>query len=333
MGVPTAAKARLLLGTSIVVLAIAFAGLRSHITNTVLTHELEVAVAPGAPLALLAVGDTGTGKGPQRQVAQLMERLCVTHGIRGVLLLGDNFYPGGVSGATDPQWRSAFLDMYNSPCLARTPFYAVFGNHDYRGNLDAQVEFTGHTPPQWTMPARYYRIRFGALLDVYMADSNLGDWCGLRWCSVDWLLDRAQHTTSRWRVLAAHHPLLSASIHPRARWPERWTFAHLICAGHIDAYFAGHEHNLQHLRSDPDEFGCAFDQFVAGGGGARVYPILTPSLAQFAQATHGVALIEASAAELRVRFFSPENAAPLYTAAKRGSFFEPERLTELDATR
>lgn len=51
-----------------------------------------------------------------------------------VLLTGDNFYPAGVEGLTDPAWEElwgAHLRDLSVPC------YAVLGNHDYRDHRGA----------------------------------------------------------------------------------------------------------------------------------------------------------------------------------------------------
>src|SRR5438045_632011 len=47
--------------------------------------------------------------------------------IDGILLVGDNFYPCGVSGVSDPQWSK--ITEHFGP--AHLPIYPVLGNHDY----------------------------------------------------------------------------------------------------------------------------------------------------------------------------------------------------------
>jgi tartrate-resistant acid phosphatase type 5 len=59
-----------------------------------------------------------------------------------VLSTGDNVYENGVTSASDPLWAATFSDIYTHPSLADVPFYAVAGNHDWRGNVSAQVDPT-----------------------------------------------------------------------------------------------------------------------------------------------------------------------------------------------
>lgn len=93
---------------------------------------------PDAALRFVLLGDTGRGDESQHAVAAHARRTrpdCV-------LLLGDNFYPDGVVSIDDPQWDSAFQDVYPLDPLDME-FCAILGNHDHNGNIQAQVEYAG----------------------------------------------------------------------------------------------------------------------------------------------------------------------------------------------
>lgn len=54
----------------------------------------------------------------------------------------------------DPQWKTKFEDVYADPAL-QLPIYPILGNHDHKGNPQAQVEYSQRNK-NWRMPAQYY---------------------------------------------------------------------------------------------------------------------------------------------------------------------------------
>jgi len=58
-----------------------------------------------------------------------------------VVLAEDNFHPKSVKSTSDPQWQDKFERLYDTASLQATSFYAVAGNHDHRGNIDAQLAY------------------------------------------------------------------------------------------------------------------------------------------------------------------------------------------------
>jgi hypothetical protein len=76
-----------------------------------------------------------------------------------VISTGDNFYSFGVTSAADPQFDSSWRSVYTHAALRGVPWYAVAGNHDYRGSLvpgQSQVAWRGD--PRWRMPALNYSL-------------------------------------------------------------------------------------------------------------------------------------------------------------------------------
>jgi tartrate-resistant acid phosphatase type 5 len=59
--------------------------------------------------------------------------------IEFIINLGDSFYPAGVESVTDPQWYSRFESIFD-PDILNMPFYSILGNHDYQGNINAQLD-------------------------------------------------------------------------------------------------------------------------------------------------------------------------------------------------
>ena len=138
-----------------------------------LTPTLAWSSEPDAEgLNFLAVGDWGSpGVAP---VARAMGEWAAEMAPRAVISTGDNFYPSGVKGVDDPQWKTSFEDVFSAPGL-QCPWHAVLGNHDHWGNIEAQIAYTA-TSRRWRMPARYFSwselLPDGALVDFFFIDTD-----------------------------------------------------------------------------------------------------------------------------------------------------------------
>ena len=108
-------------------------------------------------LKVLAFGDGGTGRSKQYDVAESMKRVCTELGCDIAIMLGDNIYENGVKSSDDEQFIYKFERPY-SPL--NIPFYVSLGNHDNRGDTEAQVEYS-QISQLWKMPARYYDFVIG----------------------------------------------------------------------------------------------------------------------------------------------------------------------------
>ena len=252
---------------------------------------------------ILAVGDTGSGNENQRTVGVSLERACLESPTDGIVLLGDNFYNEGVESVDDIQWQSKFLDMYNLPCLRQTPFFALLGNHDYRGKPKAQINFTEVSEGRWVMPARAYALTFGKILGIGMIDSNFPDACGMPFCSLNWVKTGLQENPTSWELTAGHHPLFSGGKYKEFRWPPAAFVGDFVCNSQSRIYLAGHDHNLQHLKGKTARMPCEIDQLIIGGGGASLNDVEdVPGMTQFKRSFYGFAEITATEKNLRVVF-------------------------------
>lgn len=252
-------------------------------------------------LKFLVLGDQGSGTERQRSVANSMEKKC-EEGVDGVLLLGDNFYPNGVSSIDDPQWRSKFEDVYSGPCLSKTPFFVTMGNHDYQGSPYAVLQYRSINE-RWVAPGRFYGVKFGDLLEIINFDTTMADWCfSDKNCSFTFLLKSlGKPKLTKWRVVVGHHPLRSSSLKGftyDGRDPRSFFMRKAIC-GKADLGLFGHSHHLE-MRRD-DDCTTPFGILGAGGGDlAEVSPLGTPV---FLRETYGFGLLTASREELVLDFY------------------------------
>ena len=219
--------------------------------------------AGGASMTFLVLGDWGRfGAGSQRIVADRMAETAMEIGAKFVLTVGDNFYENGVTGIDDPHWKGSFDDIYCAPSL-QVPWYASLGNHDYRGNEQAQIDF-GARRTRWTMPGRWYSFREqapdGATVEFFVIDTtpmisgyykdgktNVSgqDVEGqLRW------LDRSlAGSTAQWKIVIGHHPVVRYGAAAQAAAPDLIDRVDPILRRYrVPLYLHGHNHNLQHVR-------------------------------------------------------------------------------------
>ena len=127
--------------------------------------------SPIRSVRFFTFGDWGSGTQDQKNVAEVTRKVCKELGCDFGLLLGDNFYEKGVSSVEDPLWKSRYQDIYQG---LNIPFYAVLGNHDWRGNPQAQVDYS-KKDSRWKMPAYFYSIRYpekNPLLEIFILNSN-----------------------------------------------------------------------------------------------------------------------------------------------------------------
>jgi tartrate-resistant acid phosphatase type 5 len=212
------------------------------------------AAEPGTPF--LVVGDWGTGSAAQKRVAIEMGKIAESIGVRFVISTGDNFYSAGVKGIDDAQWKTSYEDIYDAPSLM-VPWYAVLGNHDHKGNVAAQVEYTKQSS-RWRMFSTYYRhtevLRDGTLADFFFIDTEsirtqYQDWVNLFRSNdqIAWLDRELGNSTARWKIVVGHHPIFSGESR-RGGTPALINWLRPLLDKHrVQVYLNGHSHGLEHI--------------------------------------------------------------------------------------
>jgi len=240
------------------------------------------AFAQSAATSFLVIGDWGESTNGQHAVASGMGRVGAEIASAFVVSTGDNFYSRGVQSVDDPQWTETFENAFSAPSL-QTPWYAVLGNHDYRGSVAAEIDYTIQSP-RWHMPARYWRqdIAVGAdtaaffMLDTFPLTHIgstrarvpiLGDRSEAR-AQLRWLETELATSNARWKIVVGHHPILSSGAHGGDEvllelvrpLLQRYT---------VNAYFNGHDHNLELIRDGTVSY-------IFSGAGSEFRPLRAP---------------------------------------------------------
>jgi len=214
-------------------------------------------------ISFFAIGDTGYGGRVLAEVAAAMEHSARERPVALALLLGDNFYPAGVDSTDDARWRTMFEEPFGSPSLA-IPFQAVLGNHDHRGRVEAQVDYTRKSE-RWRMPARWYTFtqegEGGLTAQFFALDTEpIEEGWSEAPAEVAWLGTELARSSARWKIVFGHHPALSHGRHGGTKEIAR-EIVPLFERFGVDLYVTGHDHDLQLLDS-----GHGWLQLVSGAG-------------------------------------------------------------------
>lgn len=261
--------------------------------------------SPDSVVRFIAIGDMGTGKEGQYQVAAAMENVCAQQGCDFALGLGDNIYDSGVDSPEDEQWLSKFEQPYENLDF---PFFMTLGNHDnshFEGEGlenskgENQVAYTykeDRVSDKWTMPARYYQFTAPLnaatpLVDFYsldsnplaaLADANIEYWQQpYKQKQATWMNSALANSFGQWKVAFAHHPLISNGRHGNAGISDGvpllgivWkNFLEQNVCDKVDLLITGHDHDLQYLQPINS---CGKTEFIVSGGGAKSRSFVDP---------------------------------------------------------
>lgn len=252
---------------------------------------------------VLAFGDFGNGSAAQKALATTIGDYHRRRPFDIGITLGDNFYGSGMVSPADPRWKTWWEDLYGPLGIV---FYASLGNHDW-GHVDspaAEVLYSGKTD-SWRMPATYYTFTAGPVQFFALDTNNVSSSDK----QLAWLDAALAKSTARWKVVYGHHPVYSGGNYEDR--PDLIVRLLPLLVNRADIYICGHDHNLQALRA---EGGVRF--FIAGGGGAGLYPLRPYERALFASSTNGFAVIDADAEQLTVSLVDGMG-KPIYEDTRR----------------
>lgn len=215
--------------------------------------------ASGSEITFLTIGDWGNRKFRKeaKLVAEAMARAAGEQKVKFILAAGDNFYPAGVSGIDDPLWQLAFEDVYSQKAL-NVPWYVALGNHDHKGSVQAQIDYSQHSN-RWSLPQPYYVVQqrlSDISADFFFLDTNplaqVGWWKELVWADpqaeaqLQWLERELAASSADWKIVVGHHPVFSGGSHGNTRFlAER--LPPIFEEHGVQLYLNGHDHDLQHI--------------------------------------------------------------------------------------
>lgn len=282
--------------------------------------------------SFIVMGDWGrNGDYYQQPVAAQMSKAAATLDAEFIIAVGDNFYPSGVQSVQDPQWKYSFEDIYRSYPLNRE-WYVALGNHDYKGNIQAQIDYSAISR-RWVMPAPYYsrkiKLDDGNELLLVVMDTNpfidsyyekegqfktqlaQQDTAAQR----KWLARTLSDTASsiKWRVVVGHHPLYSGGKRKVNKDTQGFAgkFAAFFDRYKVDAYLCGHEHDLQVIKQK----GAYTTQFLSGAA-CEIRPTGKTEGTLFAASEPGFMTFSVTGSQMLVQLVKADGSL-LYTTSLR----------------
>jgi hypothetical protein len=257
---------------------------------------------------LVALGDWGSRRRPQADVIHGIERAARRlGGLHAGLLLGDNFYPHGVTGPDDPTFAEVFEQPFDTEHLGLLPFYAVLGNHDHDGDAEAQVRYTARSNGRWLMPAHRYRVDLPdgrpPLVTLLALDTDE------RFAGFDeqvlWLTGELESLRGAPQavIVMAHHPI--ASYAKKANRVERQVRERILPLLReipvVDLYLAGHSHCLEVIEQG------GLVTAVLGAGGKDLYAVEPGDGTLFCRSTYGFGLLHVTERGVRLELRDAED--------------------------
>lgn len=215
--------------------------------------------APAAPsdaISFAVIGDHGTGKPLQYEVARQMVKTHSAQPFEFVLMMGDNMY-----GSQQPR---DFVDKFEIPYgpLLRmgVRFYAALGNHDEPDNRNyLKFNMNGQ---------RYYSVAQGPAR-FFFFDTNFMDPP-----QVKWIEQALRDAREEWKIAVFHHPIYSDGDRHGPNVALRVVLEPLLLAHGVDVVFSGHEHIYERTRPQK-----GIPYFIVGSSGQLRRGGLTPSSA------------------------------------------------------
>jgi tartrate-resistant acid phosphatase type 5 len=185
----------------------------------------------------VAYGDWGDNTSQLKNVADTVRKYAPDRDF--TLLMGDNFYPAGVSSVNDPQFK-IFPDIVAAGNSA--PHHLVLGNHDYMASVSAQIAYSD-VDSRWDLPSRYYVRTYskgGATVCVVFIDTEVFDSTQTAW--IDSVLSTGTCASPQtWRIVCGHRPIWSAGLYGD-RDELKAELLPILHARDVSLYLSGHDH-------------------------------------------------------------------------------------------
>lgn len=238
-----------------------------------------------------------------------------------IVSCGDNFQVAGVASTQDPLWTNSFENVYKNLSLM-VDWYPVLGNHDYKGNTQAEIDYS-KISRRWKMKDHYYTkvtkvndsisallvfLDTPPLIDEYYEKGGYPDVEKQDSAQqIKWLNDVLANSKEQWKIVFGHHPVYSASKTHGDTPDMIRKVKPLLEKYHAQFYFCGHDHDFQHLREKGKDV-----EYVVTGTGGEPRPSYRNELSLFSNSTAGFSEVSFHADSIRVTFMGA-NGVPQYT--------------------
>lgn len=200
----------------------------------------------------------------QKNIAELMGTMAEVISPECVLAAGDVHHFDGIQSVNDPLWMTNYELIYSHPELM-IEWLPILGNHEYRGNTQAVMDYSG-VSRRWNMPSRYYTrvyeeegttVRFimvdtTPLMSKYREESRKYPDAGLQdnEKQLAWVDSVLNTTKEDWVIVVGHHPIYAETSKDDSERLDMQNTLDKVLRKHkqVAMYLCGHIHNFQHIR-------------------------------------------------------------------------------------
>ena len=269
---------------------------------------------PANSTTIYIANDLGrNGYFEQKTVAELMGWMADVADPEFVAAIGDVHHFEGVASVDDPLWMTNYELIYSHPDLM-LDWYPLLGNHEYRGNTQAVLDY-GKVSRRWVMPGRYYAVEKEVedgnekilyvfidttpLIDKYRCDTEDYPDAGKQSIAaeLEWLEATLAASTAKWKVVMGHHPIYAdTDKNESERTDLQRRVQPLLDKYGVDAYICGHIHNFQHIQAKGSKV-----QYFVNTSGSLSRDVKPIEGTQFCSGDEGFMIL--STADNLMRFF------------------------------
>ncbi len=241
----------------------------------------------------------------QKPIAERMGMVAEQNDIEFVAAVGDVHHFEGVASTSDPLWMTNYELIYAHPELM-IDWYAVCGNHEYRGNTQAVLDYS-QVSRRWNAPAKYYKVSMEAgdnetvdlffidttpLIDKYREDTEKYPDAGKQ--SVEeqlaWLEDALRNSTAKWKIVLGHHPVYAQTYKTNSERDDMQRRVQPLLEKYgVDLYVCGHIHNFQHIKQDNEKV-----NYLVNSSGSLARDVQPVTGTRFCSSEAGFTVVNAS---------------------------------------
>ncbi|MDR1130652.1 MAG: metallophosphoesterase [Prevotellaceae bacterium] len=219
----------------------------------------------GSAVNFIVASDLGrNGYYEQKSVARLMGYTAEHIDVEMIAAAGDVHHFEGVASVADPLWMTNYELIYDHPELM-IDWNVICGNHEYRGNTQAVLDYSG-VSRRWNAPSRYYtrviqsddgvscRLIFvdtSPMIDKYRNDSITYPDAHRQDAEAQfrWIDSVLTCSSEKWKIVIGHHPAYARTKKEDSERADIQARLVPILEKHgVNIYFCGHIHNFQHIK-------------------------------------------------------------------------------------
>lgn len=228
-----------------------------------------------AEATIFVLSDAGrNGSFDQRRIGEVMGVYADSLGPETVISCGDMFHYDGVQSVNDPLFMTNFESIYPAGEL-QCAWWGVLGNHEYRGNTQAVIDYS-KISRRWNVPSPYYARTFegvdddsilvvfidtAPMIDKYRTEAAYPDAHSQDPArQIAWIDSTLSASKARWKIVVGHHPIYSYSKKEKAETDQMQArLASMLEKHGVNLSLSGHVHTFQHLKPK----GAKTDYFVS----------------------------------------------------------------------